>query len=218
LAAKSLTQVITKRSSLDDDTSFKRNEISILTMLRAPEHNTEYNNYCTAKYTTEIEHLVGQTEKQQTKVGTEIFIGGMQDCPDDVITAIANWNVISSVKYGHDDHDEANMPMLTKYMRQLGDIWCSRAFRSWYNKVKHGAPWITHTLLTQLHTLISKTAMIANNPTNKRLFRAGQPIDPKHYLDVAEAFQRIKSDTLATISSSSLGSLFTSPPSSYRGP
>eukprot|EP00978_Attheya_sp_CCMP212_P036316 scaffold163707_cov49-Attheya_sp.AAC.4 len=73
LAAKSLTQVITKRSSLDDTTFFKSNEISILTLLRAPEHNTEYNNYCTAKYTTEIEHLVGQTEKQQTKVGTEIF-------------------------------------------------------------------------------------------------------------------------------------------------
>eukprot|EP00978_Attheya_sp_CCMP212_P027284 scaffold91390_cov35-Attheya_sp.AAC.1 len=134
LAAKSLTQVITKRSSLDDDTSFKRNEISILTMLRAPEHNTEYNNYCTAKYTTEVEHLVGQTEKQQTKVGTEIFIGGVQDHPDDVITAIANMNIIFSVKYTYDEHDEAQMPMLIKYMRQLGDIWCSRAFRAWYNK------------------------------------------------------------------------------------
>eukprot|EP00978_Attheya_sp_CCMP212_P038644 scaffold193335_cov27-Attheya_sp.AAC.2 len=46
--------------------------------------------------------------------------------------------------------------------------------------------------------------MIANNPTNKRLFRTGQVLSPKLYLDVAEAFQRIKSDTLATISSSSL--------------
>eukprot|EP00978_Attheya_sp_CCMP212_P026736 scaffold88442_cov26-Attheya_sp.AAC.1 len=105
LAAKSLTQVITKRSSLDDNTSFKRNEISILTLLRAREHNTEYNNYCTAKYTTEIEHLVGQTEKQQTKVGTEIFSGGIQEHPDDVIAAIANWNVLSHIKYGFDNHN-----------------------------------------------------------------------------------------------------------------
>jgi hypothetical protein len=42
-------------------------------------------------------------------------------------------------------------------------------------------------------------------------------LSPRLYLDVAETFERIKSDTLATISSSSLGSLFTSPPSSYRG-
>eukprot|EP00978_Attheya_sp_CCMP212_P028815 scaffold100539_cov51-Attheya_sp.AAC.2 len=58
--------------------------------------------------------------------------------------------------------------------------------------------------------------MIANNPTNKRHFKAGQPLSPRLYLDVAETFQRIKSDTLATISSSSLGSLFMSPPSSYK--
>jgi hypothetical protein len=217
LAAKSLTQVITKRSSLDDNTSFKRNEISILMLLRAPDHSNEYNNYCTAKYTTEIEHLVGQTEKQQTKVGTEIFIGGIQDHPDDVITAIANFDVLSDIKYGHGKHNEEDMPLLNKYVRQLGDLWCSRAFRTWYNKVKHGAPWITHTLLTQLHTLIAKTAMIANNPTNKRHYKDGKPLSPRLYLDVAETFERIKSDTLATISSSSLGSLFTSPPSSYRG-
>eukprot|EP00978_Attheya_sp_CCMP212_P029471 scaffold104832_cov26-Attheya_sp.AAC.1 len=67
LAAKSFTQVITKRTSLDDNTSYKRNEISILTLLRAPEHNAEYNNYVTAKYTTEVDHMVNQTEKQQSK-------------------------------------------------------------------------------------------------------------------------------------------------------
>eukprot|EP00978_Attheya_sp_CCMP212_P023822 scaffold73808_cov31-Attheya_sp.AAC.1 len=32
--------------------------------------------------------MVNQGEKQQTKVGTEIFVGGLQNHPDDVLAAI----------------------------------------------------------------------------------------------------------------------------------
>jgi hypothetical protein len=37
---------------------------------------------------------VGQNEKQQARVGTKIFTGGNQNTPDDIVTAIANMDVI----------------------------------------------------------------------------------------------------------------------------
>jgi hypothetical protein len=69
-----------------------------------------------------------------------------------------------------------------------------------------------------VHSLITKVAQIANNPTNKRHFKTGVALKSSIYCDVARDFERIKSNTLNTISSSSLGALFTSPPLSYSGP
>eukprot|EP00978_Attheya_sp_CCMP212_P006530 scaffold15104_cov32-Attheya_sp.AAC.1 len=59
-------------------------------------------------------------------------------------------------------------------------------------------------------------AGIANNPTNKRTLKRGLAIDPNIYTKVVLEFKRIQDNTLATISASSLGSLFTSAPSSYQ--
>eukprot|EP00978_Attheya_sp_CCMP212_P044587 scaffold315492_cov46-Attheya_sp.AAC.3 len=196
LAAKSFTQVITKRMSLDDNTSFKRNEISILTLLRAPEHNAEYNNYVMAKYTTEVDHMVNQTEKQQSKVSTENFSGRIQEEPDDVVTAIANHDVIYQCKFGFDPNNEESIPLLSKYMRQLGDLWCSRAFRTWFHKVKHSAPWITHTLLTQLYILISKTAMIATTPPTND-FLSGAKSCPPSFIWMWQKPSSISRETLS---------------------
>jgi hypothetical protein len=218
LAAKSFTQALSKRSPLDDDTKFKRNEISILTLLPPPTESAAYDSYCRTTHATEIDHMVNQGEKQSTRVGTEIFNGGNQNHPDDVVAAIANMDVMYQLKYGFDTTDETSMPLIVVLLRQLADLYCTRNFRKWYKKVSASAPWISHTLITQVHSLLSKVANIANNPTNKRQFRAGRPLHPEVYNDVANEFKRIKDNTLATISSSSLGSLFTSAPSSYVAP
>ena len=218
LAAKSFTQVISKRSPLDDDTKFKRNEISILTLLPPPASSEAYKSYCRATHVTELDHMVNQGEKQTTKVGTEIFTGGLQNHPDDVVAALANYDLVQETKYGYDRKDELKLPLAVRCTRDLGDLYSSRQFKNWYNKVHHSAPWITHTLLTQVHSLLSKIANIANNPTNKRHYKTDIPISPQVYAEVAADLQRIKSDTFTTINSSSLGALFTSPPSSYTGP
>ena len=221
LAAKSLTQAISKRTPLDDDIKFRKNEISILTVLPPPtaqgsESAAAYEQYCRSTHATELDHLVGQTEKQQAKVGTEIFTGGKQNHPDDVVAAIANMDVILMVKYAYNPNDEPTMPLIAKLNRGLADLYSSRVFRNWYAKVSPTAPWITHTLLTQVHSLFSMVAGIANNPTNRRTFKRGIALDPAIYSKVVLEYNRIYDNTMATISSSSLGSLFTSPPSSYH--
>jgi hypothetical protein len=221
LAAKSLTQAISKRTPLDDDLQYKKNEISILTMLPPPTaHGSEsaaaYAQYRRSTHDTEIDHLVGQNEKQQSRVGTEIFTGGNQNTPDDIVTAIANMDLILMVKYGFDPNDETTMPLIAKLARRLADLYTSRNFRTWFEKVSPTAPWITHTLLTQVHSLFSMIAGIANNPTNRRTFKRGIALDPAIYTKVVLEYNRIYDNTMATISSSSLGSLFTSPPSSFE--
>eukprot|EP00978_Attheya_sp_CCMP212_P007791 scaffold18140_cov28-Attheya_sp.AAC.3 len=120
-------------------------------------------------------------------------------------------DVIYLVKYGLDPTDESTMPLIAKLNRHLADLYSSRSFKNWFAKVSVMAPWITHTLLTQVHLLYSMMAGIANNPTNKRTLKRGLAIDPNTYTKVVLEFKRIQDN-----SASSLGSLFTSAPSSYQ--
>eukprot|EP00978_Attheya_sp_CCMP212_P003421 scaffold7050_cov34-Attheya_sp.AAC.1 len=108
--------------------------------IKGSETKTAYNNYCASTQQTALDHIVNQGENMQAKVGTDIFLGGNQNSPEDVVTALANMDVIYLVKYGFDPTDERTMPLLAKLNRRLADLYSSRSFKNWYAKVSASAP------------------------------------------------------------------------------
>ena len=141
---------------LDESPHLLKQYISILNFL-AQSFNTndeEFAKYLSASTREEMETLVGESTDKKAKIGLETYIGGQQDRPEDVVTAMANLEAHLAYMEEFDMDDDDAKPLLVQMLRKIADVMTSQKFMKFVDKYNNQYPWIAHTLLVYVQMIL----------------------------------------------------------------
>ena len=176
---------------LDEAPHLLKQYISMLNFL-AQSFNTndeEFAKYLSASTREEMETLVGESTDKKAKIGLETYIGGQQDRPEDVVTAMANLEAHLAYMEDFDTDDDDNKPLLVQMLRKIADIITSQKFMKFVDKYNSQYPWIPHTLLVYVQMIFAEFATIARNNRYIAKVLKGDVIPASAYDRVQEIFR-----------------------------
>ena len=100
---------------------------------------------------------------KKAKIGLETYIGGQQERPENIVTAMANLEAHLAFMEDFDMDDEDNKPLLVQMLRKIADIITSQKIMKFVDKYNGTYPWISHTLLVYIQMIFAEFATIARN-------------------------------------------------------
>lgn len=161
-----------------------------------------------------MEVLLGESTDKKAKIGLETYIGGQQERPEDIVTAMANLEAHLAFMENFDSDENADKPLIVQMLRQLADVITSQKFMKFVDKYQSKYPWIPHTLLVNVQMIFAEFATIARN--NKFILKVlRKEVIPKSAFDrVRSLFKDCLSDFNKAANMQSFV-LFQTAPSSY---
>lgn len=100
-------------------------------------------------------------------------------------------------------------------MREIADLITSKSFKRWRAKHHHSAPWIPHSLVAQIHSLVLSFSAIVSNPEHATLVRRGQAPKQELFARIQQKSELAQLRIMDGVDQSSLGS-FNLPPRSHK--
>ena len=218
VACRALLRMSWKETSLDEDASSLGQVLSVYTYLAPPRdiRSAHGRAYQAAKDATNLAVTEARLEEagaKRTKMATSAFLLGRQSSPNDLATAISN--ILADFAFRFDlPADPEHGPTILHMLRGFASAITKKSFLRWYDRHFEKFPWITHVLLSQIHTLLASAAKIASSPANIRLVRADLDIPPETYAPLTAAYTAIMRDIEQAVLQSAPG-VFAHAPTSY---
>ena len=208
-----------KTDPLDENVQGMSQELSIITYLPPPYESSsdtskQYSDYVSHAKNVEFEEDMGQVWDKRDKIATKAFIQGRQRTLYDILSTIANLDADLSFRFSY---PETNRPTIVNMLRSIADRISRTDFMRWYHKFSGAAPWITHTLLTYIHGLLSSLAFVSSTSSLQKQVQRDETIPPSAFKTVVQRYEDIVRDIDQAVRNSSLAS-FSNPPSSYVRP
>ena len=154
---------------LDEERPMIGQRISILTFLPPPKEVSlslrEYENYVRKTKESEMEFAVGEVAEKIVTIDNNSFVEGRQDSYSDAITTIANLDAFCTFLCEYNTGEE---PDFVCMMRDLADFLSQSEFQKFAEKQEHKTPWLTHTLVCALHSILRSFVLVANDFTYQR--------------------------------------------------
>ena len=201
-----------KMDALDDKLEFIDKQLSVLCFSPPPYpgRNSKYNQFLQSSLNASLEEEIEQNEKHCEKKSTISFVDGRKENLNDIISTIANIVCIAEFKL-----NSPAPPLIVTQLIEFADIISSSEYKQWYYKHRQGAPWIPHTLLTLLHSIIVGFAEVSSHYQHvNTLADLNEMPSFSVYEGLVDSFKMVKLHLTSGLKQQSLGN-FTSPPRSY---
>ena len=199
---------------LDDNRHNLSHSISVLNFLADPpaSNNAEYLEYLRKSHLEDLEALVEEATEKRQKIGLKVFIGGKQDTPEDVITALANMDAHFAFITPFDRKSRDEKPLLVKYIREVADVLSSKDFVRFNQKYINLYPWIPHMILSQVQLIFAEFATIARNNRYISMVRRGAEIPFSVFARPIQVFQDSMRELTRAVTQSNVAYYSTAPP------
>lgn len=199
---------------LDDNRHNLSHSISILNFLADPpaSNNAEYLEYLKKSHLEDLEALVEEASEKRQKIGLKVFIGGKQDTPEDVITALANIDAHFAFITPFDHKPKDQQPLLVKYLREIADLLSSKDFVRFNQKFISLYPWIPHMILAQVQLVFAEFATIARNNRYISMVRRGDEIPFSVFARPIQVFRDSMRELTRAVTQSNVSYYSTAPP------
>ena len=112
-----------------------------------------------------MEFVVGEVAKKRVSIDNNSFVKGRQDVYSDAITKIANVDALCALIC---DCNTGDVQDLVYMIRKLADIFSVREFQKFSEKHERNHPWLTHTLICSLHSILRSFVLVATDFTYQR--------------------------------------------------
>ena len=206
-----------KSTPLDENVRALNQELSLYNYFPPPyegrsEMSKQYEAYVSAAKNVEFEEDLGQTQDKRDRIDTKTFLGGRQKTIYDVLGTIANLDADLSFRF---DYAPDNAPMIVNMVRSIGDRISRKDFGRWFYKFSASAPWITHSLITYIHGIITALVFVASTARLQKAVIADSEIDPTVFRPVTQRYEDVMRDLDQAVHNSCLGA-FSSAPSSFK--
>ena len=192
-----------RSSPLDEDTEYITQSLSVLSFLPPPKlgENSDYKMYVQRSKETSMEDVVEERPEKCSAYDKKVFTKGRQDTYQDAIATIANLTVF--FEFIFDETQSSETPALILMLKGLGKVLVNPSFRRFAEKNEHTIPWLTHTLVCQVQSVLNRFVDIATNFTYQRLVDNGSPL-PCDVLDPPfKTYKRILNNLDDTLNNSS---------------
>ena len=199
-----------------DSKHLLRYSISLLNFLAENPYDDNLVQYQNKTKEEEIEMDV-ENEKNRSKLSLETYLGGLQERPEHVITALANLECHLAAAEEFDHEADEDKPLIVYMIRQFADVIASQEFQQFANRYATKFPWLAHTLIVYCQMFFSEFAAIARN--NELIFKVlkGVDIDVSIFNKVQHQFRDMIQD-LNNAASYQKITPFQMAPSSYKAP
>ena len=101
---------------------------------------------------------------------------GCQDTYHDALATIANLVVFLDLIFEESESNET--PAIITILKGIGKILVKPDFHSYAEKNETKIPWLTHTLVCQLQSIINRFVDAASNWTSQRLIENDRMLSP----------------------------------------
>ena len=203
-----------RSTPLDEDVEYLSQTVSVLSFLPPPKkgEDNEYNAYVQKSKNTNMENAIEERAEKCSAYDKKLFTKGRQNTYQDAITTIAN--LVIFLEFIFDDAQSSENPALIVMLKGVAKILVTPAFRNYAEKNESKIPWLTHTLVCQIQSILNRFVDIDSNWTSQRLVENEGTL-PSTLLDSAyRTFDRISNNLDDTLNNSS-NILFGVKPLSY---
>ena len=203
-----------RSTPLDEDTEYLSQTISVLSFLPPPKKgdDSDYNMYVQKSKTTKMEDAIEERAEKCSAYDKRLFTKGRQDTYHDALATIAN--LVVFLEFILDETQSSETPAIITMLRGIGKFLVKPDFRNYAEKNESKIPWLTHTLVCQLQSIINRFVDAASNWTSQRLVENGGTLSPKFLEGAFRTYERIVNNLDDTLNNSS-NILFGVKPLSY---
>ena len=202
---------------LDEETSSLNLRISALSFLPPPKAGSSFQkneDYVSRTKNSEMEYTVGEVAEKRGAIDKKTFTKGRQSSYLDAVATISNMEALYT--FQAECHDMNDKPDIIKMLRSLADVFSGEGFRTFAEKYEYTLPWICHSLVCHLQTLLAAFASVASNLDWQQMIEYDEPIGISNYEFCWEVYWDMKKDVSLAIKGSNPRS-FATAPDSYQG-
>ena len=172
----------------------------------------EYNSYVQKSKNTSMENAIEERAEKCSAYDKKLFTKGRQNTYQDAITTIAN--LVVFLEFVFDDAQSSETPALILMLKGIAKILVTPAFRNYAEKNESKIPWLTHTLICQVQSVLNCLVDLASNWTSQRLVENEGSLLPTLLDNAYHTYERILNNLDDTLNNSS-NILFGVKPLSY---
>ena len=148
-------------------------------------------------------------------MSTSAFICGRQKTLDDIIRLLSNLEADLSVKFGYKPASD-EMPLVAATVRNLAHKLSQKAARNWFDVCLKQAPWLPHSLVTMIHSILVAFAEVCGKRQLQEKVAEDDDL-PADALDSAiTCIQKVNQTIDSCVRQQTVG-IFVAPPASYQG-
>ena len=156
-------------SPLDEDTEYLSQTISVLLFLPPPKKDEDavYNMCVQKSKNTSMENAIKERAEKCSAYDKKLFTKGRQTTYQDAITTISN--IVVFLEFVSDEAQSSETPLLITMLKGIAKVLVTPAFRNYAEKNESKIPWLTHTLVCQIQSILNRFVDLASNWTSQRL-------------------------------------------------
>ena len=199
---------------LDEEVSMIGQRISALTFLPPPKAGSnlrEYEAYVSNTKQNEMDAVACEVAENRKIIDKKSFIRGRQDSIQDAMTTIANIDALFAFICDFDD--DSNAPDIAKMLRELANIISTRDFQNFTEKHERTLPWIPHTVICIIHSIIASFAKIAGDCSLQRRVKNNEEVPTEIYQPCWDLFNETMRDFRLSVNNSNPRAFGTAPAS-----
>ena len=148
-------------------------------------------------------------------MSTSAFICGRQKTLDDIIRLLSNLEADLSVKFGYKPTSD-EMPLVAATVRNLAHKLSQKAVRNWFDVCLKQAPWLPHSLVTMIHSILVAFAEVCGKRHLQEKVAEDDDL-PADALDSVITCIREVNQTIDSCVRQQTVGIFVAPPASYQG-
>ena len=158
-----------------------------------------------------MEFAVGEVAEKRVTIDKNSFVEGRQESYSDAITTIANLDAFCAFLC---ECNTREGPDIVRMMRDLADFLSQSEFKEFAEKHEHKSPWLTHTIVCALHSILRSFVLVANDFTYQRQVEHNKNIEVSALQKCWDIYENIEADFTLSLASSTPRA-FAIPPGSY---
>ncbi len=192
-----------RSTPLDEDLEYLSQTISALSFLPPPKKgdDSDYNMYVQKSKNTSMENAIEERAEKCSAYDKKLFTKGRQNTYQDAITTAAN--LVVFLEFIFDEAESSETPAIITMLKGVAKILVTPAFRNYAEKNEAKIPWLTHTLVCQVQSILNRFVDLASNWTSQRLVENDATL-PSTLLDSAyRTYDRILNNLDDTLNNSS---------------
>ena len=199
---------------LDEDVEYLSQTISVLSFLPPPKkgEDMDYNAYVQKSKNTSMENAIEERAEKCSAYDKKLFTKGRQNTYQDAITTISN--LIVYFEFVFDEAESSETPAIIMMLKGIAKNLATPAFRNYAEKNEAKIPWLTHTLVCQIQSVLNRFVDLASNWTSQRLVENEASLPPTLLDGAYRTYERILNNLDDTLNNSS-NILFGVKPLSY---
>ena len=204
-----------RATPLDEDVEYLSQTVSALSFLPPPKkgEDSDYNMYVQKSKNTNMENAIEERAEKCSAYDKKLFTKGRQHTYQDAITTIAN--LVVFLEFIFDEAESSETPALITMLKGVAKILVTPAFRNYAEKNETKIPWLTHTLICQVQSILNRFVDLASNWTSQRLVENEGTLAPTFLDSAYRTYERISNNLDDTLNNSS-NILFGVKPLSYN--